>query len=113
MKEVNVTKNILSVVATTDNLKKPKKTKIEDCLKFFTVREMIFKFLTCDRVAMVPIKIPKFSELELANKLNISLIQLRKIQVSQTYYKQTIGQINSSLIELYCNTKWLKINDDN
>lgn len=61
---------------------------------------------------MVPTKVSKFSELELSQKLDISPTQLKRVQ-TQTYYKQIIGQINLSLIDLYCSTKWVKTVDDN
>ena len=105
-------KVILSVAQLTDNPEQSKKLRNENYLKFSTVRKMIFKFLTRDRIIMVPTKVPKFSELDLSQKLNISLVQFRRVQ-TQTYYKQIIGQINLPLIDLYCNTKWAKIVDDN
>ena len=104
-------KIILSAAQLTDNPEQLKKLRNKNCLEFSTVRNMIFKFLTYDRIIMVPTRVPKFSELELSQKLNISLTQLRRVQV-QAYYRQVIGQINSSLIDLYCSTKWAKSIDD-
>ena len=75
-------------------------------LSFVKVLGMIHKLLTCDRIILVPTKVPKFTELELANKLNIAPTQLKKLQRSQTSYKQVIRKINPLLVELYCGTKW-------
>jgi hypothetical protein len=98
---------ILSAAQLTDNPGQSKKPENKNYLKFSVVRKMIFKFLTRDRIIMVPTRTPKFSELELSQQLNISLTQLRRVQ-TKTYYKQIIGQINLSLIDLYCNTRWTK-----
>ncbi len=105
-------KVILSAAQLIDNPEQSKKLRNENYLKFSTVRNMILKFLTCDRIIMVPTKVSKLSELELSQKLNISLIQLRRVQ-TPTYYKQIIGQVNLALIDLYCNTKWVKTIGDN
>ena len=47
-------------------------TKASKYLGFLTVRKIIYKFLTRDRIILVPTIIPKITELELANKLNIN-----------------------------------------
>jgi len=103
---------ILSVAQLTDNPEQPKKLRDKSYLKFSTIRKMIFKFLTSDRIIMIPTRVPKFSELELSQKLNISLTQLRRVQ-TQTCYKQIIGQVNLPLVNLYCSTKWAKSVEDN
>ena len=102
-----MTKVSLTAVQLIDNYEKEsRKTISKNYLEFFTVRKMIYKFLTCDRIILSPTKVSKFSELELSQKLNISLTQLRRVVQTQTYYKQIIGKINMPLIELYCDTKW-------
>lgn len=104
-----MTKVILSAVQSSGNCEEELRsgTRTKNYLAFLTVRKMIYKFLNYDRVIFVPTKIPKFTELELANKLKITPTQLRKLQTSKTSYKQIIGKINTLLIELYCNTKWV------
>jgi len=104
-----VTKVILTAEQASSNCKTELelKTKTNKYLGFLTVRKMIHKFLTCDRIIFIPTKIPKLTELELANKLNITSTQLRRLQKSQASYKQVISKINSLLIKLYCDTKWM------
>lgn len=106
-----MTKVILAAVQTSSNHEKESKDKarVKGCIEFLTVHKMIYKFLTYDRIIFIPTKIPKFTKLELANKLNISLKQLSSLQMSKSTYKQIIGKINPLLIELYCSTKWQKV----
>lgn len=103
-----MTKIILTAKQAASNCKTKLEfeTKTSKYLEFLTVRKIIHKFLTCDRIIFVPTKIPKFTELELANKLNITSAQLRRLQESQASYKQTISEINLLLIKLCCGTKW-------
>ena len=101
-----MTKVILTAEQATSNCKTELETKTSKYLGFLTVRKMICKFLTCDRIILVPTKIPKLAEQELANKLNITSGQLRRLQKSYTSYKQTISKINLLLIKLYCSTKF-------
>jgi hypothetical protein len=103
-----VTKVILTATQASSNCKAELEleTKTSKYLEFLTVRKMIYKFLTCDRIIFIPTKIPKLTELELANKLNITSAQLGRLQKSQASYKQTISKINLLLIKLYCGTKW-------
>ncbi|MEI8055692.1 MAG: hypothetical protein WCH10_06895 [bacterium] len=104
-----MTKVILTAEQASSNCKKESELEIKTSkyLEFLTVRKMIYKFLTRDRIVLVPTKIPKLTELELANKLNITSAQLRRLQKSQASYKQTISKINLPLIKLYCSTKWI------
>ncbi len=103
-----MTKVILTATQASSNCKAESEFEIKTSkyLEFLTVRKMIHKFLTRDRIILVPTKIPKLTELELANKLNITSTQLRRLQESQASYKQTISKINLLLIRLYCGTKW-------
>lgn len=104
-----MTKVILAAVqASSNHEKEPKdETRIKGYIEFLTIRKIIYKFLTCDRIILVPTKIPKLTKLKLASKLNITLKQLRRLQRTQSAYKQIIGKINLPLIELYCSTKWV------
>jgi hypothetical protein len=103
-----VTKVILDIEQAFSNCKSESelKTGNNKYINFFTAQKMIHKFLNCDRIIQVPTKILKFTEIELADKLEITTMQLKKLHRSQTTYKQMIGKINLLLIELYCNTKW-------
>ena len=103
-----MTKVILAAKQASSNCKKESELGIKTSkyIEFLTVRKMIHKFLTRDRIILVPMKTQKFSALELSDKLNISPIQLRKLQVSRIYYKQLIGKVNLLLAKLYCGTKW-------
>ena len=83
-------------------------TKTSKYLEFLTVRKMIYKFLTCDRVVLTSTRISKLTELELANKLNITSAQLRRLQKSQASYKQTINKINLPLIKCIAVQNWHK-----
>ena len=97
-----MTNNIIAVSLFSDNGVYVGKNPY---IEYPYVKGIINKLLTCDRIILVPTKIPKFTELELANKLNITPKQLRRLQRTQSAYKQIIGKINLLLIELYCGTK--------
>ena len=98
----------LTVRRVSSNCKKELETKInkklENYLDFLVTRKMIYQLLTCDRIILVPTKVLKFTESELSSKLNITVAQLRGIQRSNTFYKNT-KEINLRLVNLYCNTK--------
>lgn len=80
-----MTKVILTAEQASSNCKKESELEIKTnkYIEFLTVHKMIHKFLTCDRIILVPMKAQKFFALELSNKLNISPIQLRRLQASR------------------------------
>jgi hypothetical protein len=78
--------------------------KSKNHLDFLVARKMIYQLLTCARIILVPTKVLKFTESELSSKLNITVAQLRGVQKSSTFYKNT-NEINLRLVNLYCNTK--------
>ena len=69
-----MTKVILTAEQASSNCKTELEleTKTSKYLGFLTVQKMVHKFLTRDRIILVPTIIPKITELELANKLNIN-----------------------------------------
>lgn len=75
-------------------------------LNFHSARKIIHRFLNCNRVIFLPHIVPKFTEAELAKKLNITTIQLRHLQKSSRFYKGIAKHICLSLVNLYCNTKF-------
>ena len=74
-------------------------------LCFYSTQKIIHRLLTCERVIPKPVTYPKFTALELSNKINITPKQLRLLQVSQLFHKQIIRKINLPLVKLYCITK--------
>ena len=99
-----MTNNIIAVPLFSDNGVYVGKNPY---IEYPSVKGIINKLLTCDRIILVPTKILKFTELELANKLSITTTQLRQLRGgSQSIYEQTIEKISPLLSNLYCYTKW-------
>ena len=105
-----MTEVILTAIQVSSNCKKELEleTKVGEYINFLTIRKIILQFLTCDRIIFIPTKVSKFTKLELANKLNITPKQLKRLLRSQSScsYREMIGKINLPLIKLYCSTKW-------
>ena len=92
-----------------ENIKQVKENiKNGKYLNFLTVTQMINRFLTCDRINSKGRKCLKYTEGELAQRLNITLKDLRGLKSSHAY-KTIAKRISVPLVHLYCTTKW----DDN
>ncbi len=73
-------------------------------LGFSSAQEMIYRLLTHDRIVLLPTVVPKVSELELSEKLNITPKQLKSLRRSPMFYNKMVKYINLPLINLYCST---------
>ena len=82
------------------------KTNIGRTISFLTVQKMIYRFLTCDRIIKVEVKRPKYTKYELAEKLNLSEQELKKLRLPY-FCRAVISKINLPLVRLYCSTKWV------
>jgi hypothetical protein len=70
-------------------------------------RNMVNKFLTCDREILVPTRVAGYTVVELARALKVTpenIIQLRTM--TQDYWRKVRGRINLKLISLFLNTKF-------
>ena len=74
-------------------------------LNFYSAKEMIYRFLNRNRIIFLPHVIPKFTELELAEKLNITISQLKRIQKSPKSYERLAKHICLPLTKLYCSSE--------
>ena len=74
-------------------------------INFLTVQKMINRFLIRDRIVMKEVRCLKYTERELAEKLNITPKTLKKLKL-QCFYKATISRVTLPLVRLYCSTKW-------
>lgn len=81
-------------------------TRINRTINFLTVQKMINRFLTCDRMVMKEVRCLRYTEWELAEKLNIAPKTLKKLKLPW-FYKATIRRVILSLVRLYCSTKWV------
>jgi hypothetical protein len=75
-----------------------------DYLRFSSAQKMIHNLLSYDRIVLLPRVIPRFTELELAKKLNITTRQLRHLQKSPESYKRIAKNICLPLASLYCSS---------
>ena len=75
-------------------------------LGFCSATKIINQFLSCNRVVFLPHIVSKFTEAELATKLNISITQLRLIRQLPASYQKVAKHVGILLIDLYCNTKF-------
>jgi len=75
-------------------------------IKFLTVQKMINEFLTRDRVVMKEVRCVKYSEWELAEKLNITPKALKSLKLPYVY-KSMVSRITLPLVRLYCSTGWV------
>ncbi|MEI8055466.1 MAG: hypothetical protein WCH10_05675 [bacterium] len=73
-------------------------------LRFSSAQEIIHNLLSYDRIVLLPHIIPRFTELELAKKLNITARQLRCLRKSPESYKKIAKYICLPLIGLYCSS---------
>ena len=73
-------------------------------LGFSSAQKIILNLLSYDRIVLLPCIIPRFTELELAKKLNITIGQLRRLQKSPESYKRIAKHICLPLVNLYCNS---------
>ena len=71
-------------------------------LSFSSAKKIIHRFLTCDRVILLPTIIPKITESELAKILNITPIQFRHLRKSSMCYKRLAKHVSPLLANLYC-----------
>jgi len=71
-------------------------------LGFSSAQKMIHNLLSYDRVVLLPQIIPRFTEFEIAKKLNITIRQLRHLQKSPIIYKRMAKRICLPLTSLYC-----------
>jgi hypothetical protein len=79
--------------------------RIHKNINFLTVQKMINRFLTRDRVVKKEIRCLKYTEWELAEKLNITPEALKRLKLP-CFYKATIRRVILPLVCLYCSTKW-------
>jgi len=75
-------------------------------LNFYSTKKIIHRFLNCDRVIFLPHIVPRFTEAELAKKLNITILQLKQLQKSSKFYKGMAKNICLPLASLYCSTRF-------
>lgn len=103
-----------SIVATRSlsgnrSNKESKKIEVENdkskVISFGMVQKMINKFLTCDRVITKEARCLRYTEWELAEKLNITPKMLKSLKVPYVY-KAMVSRITLPLVRLYCSTKW-------
>ncbi|CAL7964426.1 hypothetical protein GAMM_90023 [Gammaproteobacteria bacterium] len=73
-------------------------------LGFSSAQKIIHNLLSYDRVVLLPQTIPRFTEFELAKKLNITIHQLRHLQKLPKIYKRMAKHICLSLTSLYCSS---------
>ncbi len=72
-----------------------------------SVREMVNKFLTCDRMVLKPTRVLAYTIEGLAKELGITPLQVKNLMVvSQDAWRTSAPKLNSFLIELYCRTKF-------
>ena len=70
-------------------------------------REMVNQLLFLDREILVPTKVPCYSVAELADKLDITLLQANQLKkLSPSLWRKLASKINLQLVRLYCNTKF-------
>lgn len=79
--------------------------KTNNYLNFSTVRGMIHRFLTYDRINNIEVVSLKYTKEELAQKLGITLKELKMLETPYCY-RSIARKINLPLINLYCTTKW-------
>lgn len=83
-------------------------TNSNECLSFYSAKKIIHQFLSRDRIVLLPHTTPKFTESELAAKLNVSIAELRYLQSSPRFYRRMAKQICLLLVNLYCSTVFQK-----
>jgi hypothetical protein len=73
-------------------------------LSFHSAQKIIHNLLTYNRIVLLPNVIPKFTELELAKKLHITITELWYLQESPVFYKKIAKHICLPLANLYCSS---------
>ncbi len=103
-----MTKHILSAEQSSSNGDKQPEIDVNRKKKhdFLMVQQMINKFLTCERLVKIEVRSFKYTEYELAEKLDISVQELKKLKMFY-FYKSMESKIIYHLICLYCSTKWV------
>lgn len=76
-------------------------------LDFLLVRNMIQRFLTCDRVKIEEKRCLRYSTEELAERLEITPDELERFK-TPGFYKRQGAKITLAVINLYCATKWVE-----
>jgi hypothetical protein len=73
---------------------------------FNSIQKIIHRFLSCNKIIFLPHVITKFTESELAKKLNITADQLKHLQRPSEFYNYEgmAKYICLPLIDLYSNT---------
>lgn len=82
----------------------------DNYISFPVVQKIIHRLLTCNRIVLSPTLFPKFTQLELAAKLNITVTELISLQTSRIFYKKLAKKISWSLAKLYCSSALQKSN---
>jgi len=98
--EANMIEKIISVTSAIDN-------SSGNYYDYKTVREIIHRFLTRDRIVLKPTKVKAYTVEELAKDLDIPLMQVRNLRtISRSAWKVLAPKLNLTLVELYCKTKF-------
>ncbi|MEI8055702.1 MAG: hypothetical protein WCH10_06945 [bacterium] len=74
-------------------------------LSFSSAQKIVHNLLNYDRVVLLPHIVPRFTESELAGKLNITIRQLRHLQKTPEFYNKIAKHICLPLTALYCSSK--------
>jgi hypothetical protein len=101
----------LSAGQSPGNRSNEERSKIEikigknKTIGFLVAQKMLNKFLTCDRIITKEERCLRYSEEELAKKLNITVDGAKRLNFP-CFYKAMASKIKTPLIHLYCSTKW-------